>query len=172
MPYKFSELIDELEGNDQKSINFLSSAIEKNSLKGFDYIEFKKSLKAMQDMNLDSTTAIKSAFATASTMGLTKERLLHSIQHYKNVLSKEKSQFDDALKKQVDSRIRKKQPHIDVRQCKKTRFISSAFPNLRSYCRIMWLTRSGISSVLSRRGGMEMVNTFRRYQRSMRKHLF
>jgi peptidoglycan hydrolase CwlO-like protein len=117
MAFKFSELFEALEGKDQKSINFLSSAIERNNLKGFDYIEFKRSLKAMKDMNLDSTTAIKSAFATASTMGLTKDRLLHSIQHYKNVLSKEKSQFDDALKKQIDNRIRSKQEEkINLRE--------------------------------------------------------
>jgi len=92
---------------DAKSVSYLSDAIEKNNLQGFDYLEFKKSVTAMADM-LDEQTAIKSAFATAKNMGLTKDKLLQSIEHYKNVLVKEKRQFDDALKAQTLEKINKK----------------------------------------------------------------
>ena len=107
MEKKFFELFKSLEGLDEKSMKYLSAAIEKNNLKGFDYFEFKKSVNALKDM-LDEDTAIKSAFTTAANMGLTKEKLLQSIEHYKNVLTKEKRQFDDALKKQINQKISSK----------------------------------------------------------------
>ena len=107
MGKKFYELFKALDGLDAKSVNYLSAAIENNNLKGFDYVEFRKSVSAMAGM-LDEETAIKSAFATAANMGLTKEKLLQSIDHYKNVLSKEKRQFDDALKSQIDQKVNSK----------------------------------------------------------------
>ena len=107
MEKKFFELFKSLDDMDEKSMKYLSAAIEKNNLKGFDYFEFKKSVHTLKDM-LDEETAIKSAFATAANMGLTKERLMQSIDHYKNVLTKEKRQFDDALKKQINQKISSK----------------------------------------------------------------
>ena len=95
-------------GLDEKSIDFLTKALEKNNLPGFDYIEYKQSLSALSEMNIEGETAFKSAFATARTVGLTKDKLLKSAQHYKNVLSKEKEQFDAALEKQVQQRVKSK----------------------------------------------------------------
>lgn len=116
MSNKFYKLFDSLEGLDEKSVSYLSNAIEKNNLKGFDYLEFKKSVVAMASMH-DESTAIKSTFLTASNMGLTKERLLQSIEHYKNVLSKEKRQFDTALKTQTDQKINgKKEEKLKLKE--------------------------------------------------------
>lgn len=107
MEKKFFELFKSLQGLDAKSVSYLSNAIEKNNLKGFDYFEFRKSVSAMAGM-LEQDMAIKSAFATAMNMGLTKDKLLHSIDHYKNVLSKEKRQFDEALKSQIAQKVNNK----------------------------------------------------------------
>ena len=63
-------------GLDDKSMEYLTSALAKNNLPGFDYLEFKQSLGALASLNMDEATAYKSAFATASTVGLTKEKLL------------------------------------------------------------------------------------------------
>ena len=95
-------------GLDGKSIEFLTKALEKNNLPGFDYIEYKQSLSALSEMDIEGETAFKSAFATARTVGLTKDKLLKSAQHYKNVLLKEKEQFDAALGKQVEQRVKSK----------------------------------------------------------------
>ena len=56
-------------------------------------------------MNMDEVTAFKSAYATASTMGITKDQLLNSAEFYKSVLAKEKSQFDDALQRQMKQKV-------------------------------------------------------------------
>ena len=63
-------------GLDEKSVDYLTSALAKNNLPGFDYLEFKQSLAALADLGMDEPTAIKSAFATASTVGLTKDKLV------------------------------------------------------------------------------------------------
>lgn len=99
-------------GLDQKSVEFLTNALEKSNLPGFDYIEFKQSLSALAEMNMDEATAIKSAFATASTVGLTKMKLLETAEHYKKVLKDEKSQFDIALQNQMEQRVASKQKEV------------------------------------------------------------
>ncbi len=105
MNKNLSQLFNHKEGLDTRSAQFLMKALESNNLPGFDYIEFKQSLGALLAMNMEMGTAFKSAFATASTMGLTKKHLLESITHYKEVLLKEKGQFDIALKNRIEQRV-------------------------------------------------------------------
>ncbi len=99
-------------GLDQKSVDFLSKALEKSNLPGFDYIEFKQSLDALSKLNIEEETAFKSAFATASTVGLTKTKLLDTASHYKKVLANEKAQFDSALQKQIEQKIAGKEQEV------------------------------------------------------------
>lgn len=100
------------DGLDERSLEFLSNAIEKNNLPGFDYFEFKRAVMALQQMKLDEPTCYKSAFATAATVGLTKEKLIETAAYYRNVLLKEKEHFDQALQSQNDSRVTNRQQEI------------------------------------------------------------
>ncbi|MCO6487324.1 MAG: hypothetical protein J5I98_02845 [Phaeodactylibacter sp.] len=100
-------------GLDERSVSSLTKALEKNNLEGFDYIEFKQSLGRLRAMDMDKTTAYKSAFVTASTVGLTKEKLLSTAEHYKKVLFKEKQQFDEALQKQMEQRVESKRSEVE-----------------------------------------------------------
>ncbi len=99
-------------GLDEKSVDFLTKALERSNQPGFDYLEYKQSLSALAQMNMDEATAFKSAFATAATMGLTKEKLLQTAEYYKSVLNTEKQEFDKALQKQVQDRIHSKQEEV------------------------------------------------------------
>jgi len=88
-----------------KFTNILFGAIEANDLEGFDYLEYKE------------------AFAMAQTMGATPQKLVDSIQHYKNVLAKEQSKFGQALEnqraKQIDGqelKINQLQQGIDAKK--------------------------------------------------------
>ena len=47
----------------------LVKALKSSAQPGFDYLKFKQSVKTMADMNMDTETSFKSAFATASTHG-------------------------------------------------------------------------------------------------------
>ena len=112
-----SKSLDNLFGSDHgldpKSVKFLTNALEKNNLPGFDYLEFKQSLTALAAMNMDQETAIKSAFATASTMGLTKDKLVETSQHYVQVLDNEKKSFTDAMQKRLQQRVTGKQDEVN-----------------------------------------------------------
>lgn len=109
---KISQLL-KLGGNtDQKSIDFLESAMTKKSQQGFDYLKFKQSVEQLNSLNLDAAIALKSAYSTASTMGVTKDSLLQSARHYLTVLGDEKKQFDQALTNQVQQRIDSKKEEL------------------------------------------------------------
>ena len=102
---KISQLLG-LEGTtDQKSVDFLENAMVKQTQPGFDYLKFKQSIEQLAGLKLDTPTSLKSAFATASTMGVTKDSLLQSARHYLTILGDEKKQFDQALNNQVQQRI-------------------------------------------------------------------
>lgn len=90
---------------DPKSLEFLMKALEKSNQEGFDYIEFKQAYNALIQLPMDKNLAMKSAFTTGSTMGLSKEALLKSADFYKQVIQKEKVQFDSALKNQKEQRV-------------------------------------------------------------------
>ena len=95
---------------DPKSLEFLYNALKANTLSGFDYLKFKESIKVLQEkMSMSEDIAIRSSFATASTLGITKEKLIEQIQHYQQVLQKEKSEFDAAHNKQKNIKINQKQ---------------------------------------------------------------
>lgn len=96
-------------GLDEKSVDFLTKALERNNQPGFDYLEYKQSLTALSKMNMDEATAFKSAYATAATMGLTKDKLLATADFYKGILNAEKQQFDKALQNQVQNNVHAKQ---------------------------------------------------------------
>jgi len=84
----------------------LVGAIESNNMEGFDYLEFKSSVKALSHLPLDEATRYQSAYATAAaTMGLTTDKLLKTANYYKGVLSKEKDKFKVVLENQVNEHI-------------------------------------------------------------------
>lgn len=112
MQKNLKQLFGDAHGLDEKSVEFLTNALEKNNLPGFDYIEYKQSLGALMAMNMDEMTAFKSAYATAATVGLTKDKLLKTADHYKGILNNEKAQFDAALEKQMQQRVKSKQDEV------------------------------------------------------------
>lgn len=100
-------------GMDERSLKFLLGAIRKNDHNGFDYLEFKESLHNLERLNLDKEVAVSHAYATATTIGVTKERLLESAKHYKSLIAKERKRFDQAFENQVNAKIEHKKKEIE-----------------------------------------------------------
>jgi chromosome segregation ATPase len=98
---------------DQKIYLALIKAIKDRHQEGFDYLRFKQSVNHLQEMDLDEETSIKSAYITASTMGLTKSKLTNSIRHYLTILGKEKESFAEALQNQFSSKVEGKKIEAD-----------------------------------------------------------
>lgn len=105
MTIHLKDLFEVSEQMNDKVLTKLLIAIKESQQKDFDYLKFKQSYKSLIDLGMDEATAAKSAFLTASTMGLTKDKLLQTVQYYKNVLHKEKEQFALALKNQVANNV-------------------------------------------------------------------
>jgi len=92
-----------------KFLKILFGALEKNNLDGFDYLEFKKSLRNLEKMDMDDATRFKSAYAMAQTMNATPDHLIKTAQHYLQALAQEESKFGQALANQRNRQISQKE---------------------------------------------------------------
>lgn len=102
-------LFSKAEGLDDRSLEFLTQAIERSNLPGFDYFEFKRAVETLISMHIEEATAYKSAFTTASTVGVTKEKLIETAGYYKNLIEKEQEAFGKALESQHQTKVVAKQ---------------------------------------------------------------
>jgi hypothetical protein len=75
----------------------LNSAIEGASRGDFDYLKFRNALAALASAPLPEPQKFQTVYATASTMGLTKEKLVDSIDFYQGVIDKKKTEFADEV---------------------------------------------------------------------------
>jgi chromosome segregation ATPase len=100
------------DGLDDRSLDFLAQAIERNNLPGFDYLEFKRAVAQLKELKLDEATAFKSAFTTAATLGLTKEKLIETAGYYRNIVEKEQAQFTQALENQNATKVSSRQNDV------------------------------------------------------------
>lgn len=103
---------------DNAILDRLLQALEDNNQAGFDYLEYRRALKSLSALSMDEATKFQSAFATASTMDVTLEKLIASIEFYKKVLLNEEDKFIKASKEQysvnVEGRIKEKEKIIEV----------------------------------------------------------
>ncbi|MEM6964138.1 MAG: hypothetical protein AAF573_05180 [Bacteroidota bacterium] len=95
-----------------KFTNILLKAMEANNLDGFDYLEYKQSLHNLEKMPMDEPTRYRSAYAAASTMGATPQKLIQTANHYVDVLKKEENKFAQALANQKEKQIGDKAQQI------------------------------------------------------------
>lgn len=93
----------------------LSLAIEENNLDGNDFLEFMQSLNKMQNLTVDEKTKFNMVFATLSTSsgGMTKEKLISSIDHYLDVIENEKTIFEKEMEKATDSEVDQKEQYAE-----------------------------------------------------------
>ncbi len=91
LPMSLDKAFDTMSQEDDRFANVLMKALEEKNLEGFDYLEFKQSVAKLLDIGMDHDTALKAAFATGSTAGLTLEKLVKTARYYTEVLQDEKS---------------------------------------------------------------------------------
>jgi len=99
--------------SDTKFSEKLLMAIEKKNQSGFDYIEFKKAVKALNKMQMDEATKYKSAFATASTIGVTLPKLVESVKFYISVIDNENNNFLNSFDKNYKFKIAGREKEIE-----------------------------------------------------------
>jgi chromosome segregation ATPase len=96
----------------QKFMEVLLKAMDKNNIDGFDYLEYKQSLNSLKDMPMDEKTRYQSAMAMAKTMGGSPQQIAQTAQHYIDVLKQEENKFEQALANQMKSQVESKQKQI------------------------------------------------------------
>lgn len=92
----------------QKIFDQLSQAISDANLPGEDYIEFMEALAAMKNIQLDENIKLQTVFATLSTKGLTKAKVIESADYYLKVLENEKSKFYEVVNNHMKGQINNK----------------------------------------------------------------
>lgn len=103
---------------DDKSLGYLCKALERNNQTGFDYLEFKLALFQLEKMDIKGELAVKSAFATASALGVDKDHILSSLDRYVNVLQQERQDFDRALESAMKRKVEARKKDITTLQNK------------------------------------------------------
>jgi len=94
--------------------DILIQAMQAQNIKGFDYLEFKQSLRSLKDVEMDEATRFKSAFAMARTMGATPTLLVDSARFYIDVLKKEEAKFEQALTSQRERKVHSRVREIEA----------------------------------------------------------
>lgn len=99
---------------DEKFVNMLLGAIEKNNVQGFDYLEYKQALQNLSSVQMDEGTRYKSAMAMATTMGATPAILQSSANLYLKVLNEEERKFLEAFQNQTNARVNAQNTEIQT----------------------------------------------------------
>jgi chromosome segregation ATPase len=97
------------ENLDPRSLELLVQVIEDSNLPGFDYVELKRAVANLHAMNIEESVAYKSAFATATTVGVTKEKLIESAGYYRNLIAQEVDKFKQASEQQIKNKVTARQ---------------------------------------------------------------
>lgn len=79
---------------DQEMAKIIQDAIEASNLPGFDYIEFRDSLVRMAGVPMTEEQKFQAVFATAQSMGVTKQILLDAVDHYLKVVDGKAAEFE------------------------------------------------------------------------------
>ena len=90
---------------DDKLLGVLASAIQKANIDGFDYLEYKESIKSLEKMDMSEATRFQSALAMAKTMGANPQRLIQSAEYYLGVLDEERKKFGEVMEHQRKGKI-------------------------------------------------------------------
>lgn len=95
----------------QKFLEALLQGLQENNLEGYDYLEFKESVKEMLDSGFDEEKAIQ-ATATAVKSLASSTKIISSIDTYLEVLNEEKKEFDK-VSLSILEEIKKEKEEID-----------------------------------------------------------
>lgn len=86
--------------SENRFLNVLAEAIEKNNQQGFDYLEFRQALVNLSKLSMDESTRYKSAYAAAQAMGVSPSFLISSAKAYLAILEGESKKFSIAEQNQ------------------------------------------------------------------------
>lgn len=91
-------------------LEILAQVLEKNNQPGFDYLEFRKAVQSIAQMqHLDEPNQFKTAFAAAQAFNVDANTLFDSAKKYLNVLEAEQIQFNKTADQFLQNQLNQKQ---------------------------------------------------------------
>ena len=91
-------------------LEILAQVLEKNNQPGFDYLEFRKAVQSIAQMqHLDEPNQFKTAFAAAQAFNVNADTLFDSAKKYLNVLEAEQIQFNKTADQYLQNQLNQKQ---------------------------------------------------------------
>lgn len=87
--------------DNSRFLDILFNAIEENNIEGFDYLEYKHTMKSLDQVGLDEKTKFKSALAMGEALGSNIGKILSSAEFYLGIIEKEKNKFEQAVRNQM-----------------------------------------------------------------------
>lgn len=87
--------------DNSRFLDILFNAIEENNIEGFDYLEYKHTIKSLDQVGLDEKTKFQSALAMAEALGSDTGKILSSAEFYLGIIEKEKNKFEQAARNQM-----------------------------------------------------------------------
>lgn len=97
---------------DEKFLGVLLSALEENNFEGYDYFDYRETLKSLQEVAMDEKTRFLSAYAMAKTMKADYTQLARTGRAYIQILEKEKIKFAEALKSREATDLKSRENQI------------------------------------------------------------
>jgi hypothetical protein len=106
MPFTASTVVGS--AVNQEMLDMLMKSISEANISGFDYIEFRDSVAKMSSVPMTEEQKFIAVFSTAQTVGATLPVLISSVDHYIEVVNKQREGFlqnvKDVTVQEVDSR--------------------------------------------------------------------
>ncbi len=96
----------------EKFSKHFDALFEKSNLAGPDYFEFFKMMDTLEAHIADEKTRISAVFASLSIQGLTKQKLIETASHYKQVIQADKDQFEKAIDKKAESELETRKQNL------------------------------------------------------------
>ena len=90
---------------DNKFVETLTAVIEQNNVPGQDYFEFKQAIENMKTLSMTDQQKFQTVFSVLGLQGCTKQVLLTSLEKYIQLIQVEKTNFDNEMQSQYDSRV-------------------------------------------------------------------
>ena len=94
-----------------KFVEILTKDLEKSNLEGYDYLEFKTSVDELKQSGLSQDQAIKSASIAVKSMTSPKN-IIDSIDHYKQIVEKNKKDFEQNVVQKLKEKIQDDQKEL------------------------------------------------------------
>lgn len=92
----------------EKFEKYFDQLFEKANFPGPDYFEFFKTMETLEAHIHDEKARLSATFASLSIQGLTKENLITTAGKYKEIMEKDRANFEKALAEKLNADVGKK----------------------------------------------------------------